>query len=220
MSAIQKLFRRDQTRDPIRESAALTTVYLLELNKKFEVYVREKIEALEPVVSSLEARGGQADDDWDDDWSPADDQPDQDNDPALSAPDDGSPSLTEMKLVTPMAAPLPETESEVETSAPGKEPGRTHQTLRNETGVGATFSFSMFSDDAEPDTGNTLLWQDEGANGPPANDPGSDEMASAGNTPAAPPEASVTELEEEGEMEAWERSLADDLPAGPVGEYE
>lgn len=66
MSAIQKLLRRNQTVDPIRESTAMTTVYLLEMNRKFELFVRAKIEELEGVVTGLEARAASQHEVWDD----------------------------------------------------------------------------------------------------------------------------------------------------------
>lgn len=57
MRFLQNLLQRGRGgADPLRESAALTTVYLQEQNKKFEAFVRDKIAELESVVSGLEAR--------------------------------------------------------------------------------------------------------------------------------------------------------------------
>jgi hypothetical protein len=56
MTFLQQLFRRNESANPIQESAAMTTVYLLEMNRKFEQFVRAKIEELEGVVTGLEAR--------------------------------------------------------------------------------------------------------------------------------------------------------------------
>lgn len=51
------LFRRgNPERDAMRESTALTTVYLLELNQKFEGYMRRKVEELEGRVAAQQAR--------------------------------------------------------------------------------------------------------------------------------------------------------------------
>ena len=50
-------FRRDaDSQDAIRESAALTTVYLLEMNQKFEYFMREKVVELEGRVAQQQAR--------------------------------------------------------------------------------------------------------------------------------------------------------------------
>jgi len=57
MPTFLNLFRRPPAdRDAMRESTALTTVYLLELNQKFEGYMRRKVEELEGRVSAQQAR--------------------------------------------------------------------------------------------------------------------------------------------------------------------
>ena len=57
MTTFLNLFRRPSTeRDAMRESTALTTVYLLELNQKFEGYMRRKVEELEGRVAAQQAR--------------------------------------------------------------------------------------------------------------------------------------------------------------------
>lgn len=43
-------------RDPMRESAALTTVYLLEQNQKFERFMQQKVDELETRVAAQQAR--------------------------------------------------------------------------------------------------------------------------------------------------------------------
>ena len=57
MTTFLNLFRRtNPERDAMRESTALTTVYLLELNQKFEGYMRRKVEELEGRVAAQQAR--------------------------------------------------------------------------------------------------------------------------------------------------------------------
>jgi hypothetical protein len=53
---LSTLGRNKQKKDPMRESAALTTVYLLEQNRKFEVFMRQKVEELETRVAAQQAR--------------------------------------------------------------------------------------------------------------------------------------------------------------------
>jgi hypothetical protein len=53
---LSALGRRNQSKDPMRESAALTTVYLLEQNQKFEHYMRQKVDDLEARVAAQQAR--------------------------------------------------------------------------------------------------------------------------------------------------------------------
>lgn len=48
--------RGKQKKDPMRESAALTTVYLLEQNQKFEQFMRQKVDELESRVAAQQAR--------------------------------------------------------------------------------------------------------------------------------------------------------------------
>jgi hypothetical protein len=50
------LFRKDTGSQAMRQSAALTTVYLLELNRKFEAFMREQVDRLESRVSAQQAR--------------------------------------------------------------------------------------------------------------------------------------------------------------------
>ena len=52
----QKIFGRGRDRNPIRASAAATTVHLLSNGEKFELYLREKIADLESLAAGLEAR--------------------------------------------------------------------------------------------------------------------------------------------------------------------
>jgi|GEM_PF-7082876 len=57
MAGILSAFnRRNQKKDPMRESAALTTVYLLEQNQKFEHFMRQKVDELESRVAAQQAR--------------------------------------------------------------------------------------------------------------------------------------------------------------------
>ena len=48
--------RRSGSRDPMRESAAMTTVYLLEWNRKFEQFLRAKVGELEARVAAQQSR--------------------------------------------------------------------------------------------------------------------------------------------------------------------
>jgi hypothetical protein len=57
MAGILSAFNRGkQEQDPMRESAALTTVYLLEQNQKFEQFMRQKVDELEARVAAQQAR--------------------------------------------------------------------------------------------------------------------------------------------------------------------
>lgn len=57
MAGILSAFGRGkQKRDPMRESAALTTVYLLEQNQQFEQFMRQKVDELESRVAAQQAR--------------------------------------------------------------------------------------------------------------------------------------------------------------------
>lgn len=53
---LSALGRNKPKRDPMRESAALTTVYLLEQNRKFEQFMRQKVDELEVRVAAQQAR--------------------------------------------------------------------------------------------------------------------------------------------------------------------
>jgi hypothetical protein len=53
---LSALGRGNQQKDLMRESAALTTVYLLEQNQKFEQYMRQKVDELESRVAAQQAR--------------------------------------------------------------------------------------------------------------------------------------------------------------------
>jgi hypothetical protein len=53
---LSALGRGNQQKDPMRESAALTTVYLLEQNQKFEQFMRQKVDDLESRVAAQQAR--------------------------------------------------------------------------------------------------------------------------------------------------------------------
>ena len=53
---LSALGRGNQKKDPMRESAALTTVYLLEQNQKFEQFMRQKVDELESRVAAQQAR--------------------------------------------------------------------------------------------------------------------------------------------------------------------
>jgi hypothetical protein len=56
MNQLLTLFRKDTGSQAMRQSAALTTVYLLELNRKFEAFMREQVDRLEGRVSAQQAR--------------------------------------------------------------------------------------------------------------------------------------------------------------------
>lgn len=57
MAGILSAFGRGaQKKDPMRESAALTTVYLLEQNRKFERFMQQRIDELESRVTAQQAR--------------------------------------------------------------------------------------------------------------------------------------------------------------------
>jgi hypothetical protein len=57
MAGILSAFGRGaQKKDPMRESAALTTVYLLEQNRKFERFMQQRIDELESRVAAQQAR--------------------------------------------------------------------------------------------------------------------------------------------------------------------
>lgn len=213
----QRLFRKNQETDPIRESAALTTVYLLELNQKFEAFVREKIAQLEPVVSSLEARGGRVEED---EWG---DDPDLDKNEETPISDDEPPPLPETNLVTRMLSPATDPDSDIApaTAPPGKEPGRAHQSLRNETGVGAHFPLNMLDEGVGADTDKLSTgWPAEKDDDKPATGNLGDEAI--GDELEAETDG-IAALDEE--MEEWERELVvgdDDHPppTGPLGEFE
>jgi hypothetical protein len=68
MTFLRQLIRRNESANPIRESAAMTTVYLLEMNRRFELFVRAKIEELEGVVTGLEARAASQRESWRAEW--------------------------------------------------------------------------------------------------------------------------------------------------------
>jgi len=55
MMPFRKLIKRKE-RDPMRESTAVATVYLLEMNQKFEAFVRDRIAELERRTNGLAAR--------------------------------------------------------------------------------------------------------------------------------------------------------------------
>lgn len=212
---LQRLLRKNQETDPIRESAALTTVYLLELNRKFEAFVREKIAQLEPVVSSLEARGGQVDEDeWGDNFEP-------DKTEVSPTPDDGPP-LPETNLVTRMSSPATDPDGDIASPAapPGKEPGRAHRSLRNETGVGASFSYNMLDEGVGAGTDKlSPAWPAEKDNDKPA-------TGNLGGEVTLEAEPDGTDALDEGmEDWDWERELGandddDPQPTGPLGEFE
>ncbi len=216
---LQRLLRKNQETDPIRESAALTTVYLLELNRKFEAFVREKIAQLEPVVSSLEARGGQVDEDeWGDDS-----ELDKNEESPIS--DDEPPPLPETNLVTRMSSPATGPDCDIASPAapPGKEPGRAHRSLRNETGVGASFSYNMLDEGVGAGTDKlSPAWPAEKDDDKPATgNPGGE--ATGGQLEAEPDGTDA--LDEGMEDWDWERELGandddDPQPTGPLGEFE
>jgi hypothetical protein len=57
MAGILSAFGRGaQKKDPMRESAALTTVYLLEQNQKFERFMQQRVDELESRVAAQQAR--------------------------------------------------------------------------------------------------------------------------------------------------------------------
>jgi hypothetical protein len=57
MTGILTAFSRGrQKKDPIRESSALTTIYLLEQNQKFEQFMRQKVDELDSRVAAQQAR--------------------------------------------------------------------------------------------------------------------------------------------------------------------
>jgi hypothetical protein len=57
MTGILAAFSRGrQKKDPIRESSALTTIYLLEQNQKFEQFMRQKMDELDSRVAAQQAR--------------------------------------------------------------------------------------------------------------------------------------------------------------------
>jgi hypothetical protein len=55
-SLLASLGRSGGKKDPMRESAALTTVYLLEQNQKFERFMQQKVDELESRVAAQQAR--------------------------------------------------------------------------------------------------------------------------------------------------------------------
>jgi hypothetical protein len=70
MSNLLARFRNGDNSQGIRQSTALTTVYLLEMNRKFEGFMQDKVEELEGRVAAqqarLSAKPETADVDWDD----------------------------------------------------------------------------------------------------------------------------------------------------------
>ncbi len=64
MTFLRQLLQQNESANPIRESAAMTTVYLLEMNRRFELFVRSNIEELEGVVTGLEARAASQRESW------------------------------------------------------------------------------------------------------------------------------------------------------------
>jgi hypothetical protein len=56
MSSILSRLRSEDNSQGIRQSTALTTVYLLEMNRKFESFMRGKVEELEGRVAAQQAR--------------------------------------------------------------------------------------------------------------------------------------------------------------------
>ena len=56
MSRLLARFRNGDNSQGIRQSTALTTVYLLEMNRKFESFMRDKVEELEGRVAAQQAR--------------------------------------------------------------------------------------------------------------------------------------------------------------------
>ena len=58
MSSILARLRNGDSSQGIRQSTALTTVYLLEMNRKFESFMRDKVEELEGRVAAQIGLGG------------------------------------------------------------------------------------------------------------------------------------------------------------------
>lgn len=93
--------------DPMQASAALTTVYLLEQNQKFEQFMRQKVEALEARVAAQQARHATpAEPETEDPWATWDA-------PADSAPVDERQAAQQLaeEAVTEMAWSTPDDES-------------------------------------------------------------------------------------------------------------
>lgn len=69
MSKLLSLFSRDgnSNTDAIRQSTTMTMAYLLEQNRKFEFFMREKVERLEQLVSSQQQTRADFDEAYDDD---------------------------------------------------------------------------------------------------------------------------------------------------------
>lgn len=78
---MQRLFsllgRSRGSQDRIRESTAMTTLYLLEMNRKFETYMRDKVDELEKRVAAAQSRPGKisSDDEPAELWNESDGEP-------------------------------------------------------------------------------------------------------------------------------------------------
>ena len=70
MSKLLSLFSRDgnSNTDAIRQSTTMTMAYLLEQNRKFEFFMREKVERLEQLVSSQQQTRADFDEAYEDDF--------------------------------------------------------------------------------------------------------------------------------------------------------
>ena len=110
------LSRRSHSADAMREATAQTTVMLLEQNRKFELWLRQKIEALEARVSAQEARLSREADTEDERWLTPEfsDAEEENPDWAMSAEDpideavsgDDGPIPDYLAMMTQPASPL------------------------------------------------------------------------------------------------------------------
>jgi len=106
------LGRRPDGGSAIRQSTALTTVYLLEMNQKFEAYMRRKVEALEVRVAAQQARASTAEvaeQDADEAW------------PAEQLPDEDTPATETQIAFADFSLTEAEAEVEIEPETPEEE---------------------------------------------------------------------------------------------------
>ena len=110
MSSLFARFRNGDNSQGIRQSTALTTVYLLEMNRKFESFMRDKVEELEGRVAAQQARLSTRADveeiDWEDtliteeEATPIDELEWRDVVPIVDVPPEPSPALAMTEEMT------------------------------------------------------------------------------------------------------------------------
>lgn len=125
MSKLLSLFSRDgnSNTDAIRQSTTMTMAYLLEQNRKFEFFMREKVERLEQLVSSQQQTRADFDEAYEDDFieTEIDDEETEDgSDENDLSPRRSITALVEDELLTvpSPSVELPELRTNLEIASP------------------------------------------------------------------------------------------------------